>query len=263
MNCKKCGNEFEPKVGYKNFCSDKCKNGRTWTREDNIKKSLANQKSPLVKECLEKASLVNKETNNSSELTKKRAEEKLLSDDIEKMTHERARARVLLEDGNRCNKCGLVDWLGKEISLQLEHKDGNRFNNKRENLEILCPNCHSQTETHGGKNNKKDKIGERVLYETFIANNRNKALTFRILGMAGAGNYKRLDKIIEKVEVHGEVLKDCNIIGKMAKFDITYEELFNNKEKYGAKETAKMYDVSTKTIYKYLRELNPENLIFD
>lgn len=48
----------------------------------------------------------------------------------------------------RCYECGITDWQGKPISLELEHKDGDSLNNTIENLTILCPNCHSQTNTH-------------------------------------------------------------------------------------------------------------------
>ena len=51
--------------------------------------------------------------------------------------------------------CGISSWNEKEITLQLHHKDGNHSNNKLSNLVILCPNCHSQTNTYGGKNTSK------------------------------------------------------------------------------------------------------------
>lgn len=52
----------------------------------------------------------------------------------------------------KCEECGISEWLGKPLSLQLEHIDGNHLNNRFENLKILCPNCHSQTNTFAGKN---------------------------------------------------------------------------------------------------------------
>ena len=52
----------------------------------------------------------------------------------------------------KCYSCGLEKWLGKPIALELEHLDGIHSNNSLENLTLLCPNCHSQTETYRGKN---------------------------------------------------------------------------------------------------------------
>ena len=53
-------------------------------------------------------------------------------------------------------KCAICDnkgnWNNIELKLQLHHKNGKRTDNTRENLEFLCPNCHSQTNTFGGKN---------------------------------------------------------------------------------------------------------------
>lgn len=53
---------------------------------------------------------------------------------------------------NKCEICGITTWNGKPIQMELHHKDGNRTNHKLENLQILCPNCHSQTETFRAKN---------------------------------------------------------------------------------------------------------------
>ena len=57
----------------------------------------------------------------------------------------------LIKEGflkEECSSCHLgPEWNGKKLSLQLDHKDGNRKNNLLSNLRILCPNCHSQTDT--------------------------------------------------------------------------------------------------------------------
>jgi len=59
---------------------------------------------------------------------------------------------------NRCECCGnMGSWMGTELILQLHHKDGNHKNNSIENLQILCPNCHSQTDTYCDKNRKVKK----------------------------------------------------------------------------------------------------------
>lgn len=54
----------------------------------------------------------------------------------------------------KCECCGITSWNGKEISFQLHHIDGNKNNNTLSNFEILCPNCHSQTDNYGSKNKK-------------------------------------------------------------------------------------------------------------
>jgi len=52
----------------------------------------------------------------------------------------------------KCYECGRKKWRGKLIPIELEHINGNRFDNKIENLMIICPNCHALTPTHRGKN---------------------------------------------------------------------------------------------------------------
>lgn len=50
-----------------------------------------------------------------------------------------------------CAKCGLGGvWCDEQLSLQIDHINGIRNDNRLENLRFLCPNCHSQTETYGG-----------------------------------------------------------------------------------------------------------------
>ena len=51
-----------------------------------------------------------------------------------------------------CAICGITEWQGKTLSLELDHINGINNDNRIENLRFLCPNCHSQTDTYAGKN---------------------------------------------------------------------------------------------------------------
>jgi hypothetical protein len=53
---------------------------------------------------------------------------------------------------NKCEVCGIIDWNTKPLTMQLDHIDGNPHNHKLDNLRMICPNCHGQTETWCGKN---------------------------------------------------------------------------------------------------------------
>lgn len=53
-----------------------------------------------------------------------------------------------------CSECGLSEWRGKRIVIQLDHINGINTDNRVENLRMLCPNCHSQTETFGARNQR-------------------------------------------------------------------------------------------------------------
>lgn len=47
-----------------------------------------------------------------------------------------------------CQLCGIKEWNKKPAPLELHHIDGNRNNNSKDNLKILCPNCHAQTDNY-------------------------------------------------------------------------------------------------------------------
>lgn len=69
--------------------------------------------------------------------------------------------------GDKCVECGQENiWNNKTLVLQLDHVDGDSDNNHPSNLRLLCPNCHSQTETfgNGGKGNRYKKDSKRNRY---------------------------------------------------------------------------------------------------
>jgi transposase len=51
-----------------------------------------------------------------------------------------------------CYECGISEWRGQALSLALHHVNGRGQDNRLENLQLLCPNCHSQTENFSGRN---------------------------------------------------------------------------------------------------------------
>lgn len=56
---------------------------------------------------------------------------------------------------NKCECCGLSEWQGKSIQCELHHINGDFTDNRIENLQILCPNCHSQTDNFRSRNRTK------------------------------------------------------------------------------------------------------------
>ncbi len=68
----------------------------------------------------------------------------------------------------KCDECGIVEWQGKKLRLQLDHMNGERTDNRRENLRLLCPNCHSQTATYVGANSAAGKRTRRQFEKSLV-----------------------------------------------------------------------------------------------
>lgn len=56
----------------------------------------------------------------------------------------------------KCKCCGITEWLGNPITLQLDHINGTHTDCRFENLRLLCANCHSQTDTYAGRQSWKN-----------------------------------------------------------------------------------------------------------
>ena len=65
--------------------------------------------------------------------------------------------------GNKCEVCGIEEYNGKPLNMQVDHINGNRNDNRYENLKILCPNCHSQTETYAWKNVSEEGRAKQII----------------------------------------------------------------------------------------------------
>ena len=102
----------------------------------------------------------------------------------------------------KCSKCGIDNWCGETLILDLDHINGDNRDNRLENLRYLCPNCHSQTDTYKGrnKNSGKPKVSDQDLLTAYkkCSNIRQALISVGIA--AKGGNYERLKKLIASME---------------------------------------------------------------
>jgi 5-methylcytosine-specific restriction endonuclease McrA len=68
---------------------------------------------------------------------------------------------ILEKQDSQCAICGITEYCGHPITLELDHKNGNALDNTEKNLRCLCPNCHSQTSTYRAKNVGKGRKGRK------------------------------------------------------------------------------------------------------
>lgn len=121
---------------------------------------------------------------------------------FQKGMHKNYALRYLKEEREwKCECCGLSEWQGKPLPLEVHHINGDCWDQRRENLQILCPNCHSLTDTWRSRNSKgynghSPKVSdEELLKAVEVEGNIHKAL--KSLGLAGVGgNYSRAQKLI-------------------------------------------------------------------
>jgi len=101
----------------------------------------------------------------------------------------------------RCEECGLTDWRGHSISLDLHHKNGDSKDHRRDNLQFLCPNCHAITKTYKSKNRNMTgtiKVSDDTLIDA-IKRNKNMRSVLIDVGLAPkGGNYTRVKELIVK-----------------------------------------------------------------
>jgi len=98
--------------------------------------------------------------------------------------------------------CGIKDeYNGIKIELDLDHINGDKLNNTRENLRWLCPNCHSQTITWKNKNNRKKKnpsIKDKELIESIKLGGNISEILSRVKLRSGGDNYNRVYQLIKE-----------------------------------------------------------------
>lgn len=118
-------------------------------------------------------------------------------------TKESVKKNLVQLRGHECEQCHNTEWNNKPIPLQLHHIDGNRANNNLDNLQLLCPNCHAQTETYCGKNRYKQKVSDDEVAEAIKISTSIRQAAIR-LGLADTvgGFYNRAYRIMAERNIH-------------------------------------------------------------
>lgn len=124
----------------------------------------------------------------------------MMSADWDSLSPQLQRRRVLVDQEYRCRRCGLSEWLDEPLTLELEHKDGNNRNWARENVEGLCPNCHSLTPTWRGRDGDSRRKGtlDSAILAAIDANGGSIHRGLRALGLVSAGgNRRRAQRLLD------------------------------------------------------------------
>jgi Zn finger protein HypA/HybF involved in hydrogenase expression len=142
-----------------------------------------------------------------------------------------------------CEKCGQKPFHnGEKLSLQLDHINGVKNDNRLENLRILCPNCHSQTHTYSGKKRKNNEDNKIKIYCDECK-----------CEMADGTKYGMCKKCFDKSGLKKEIMRKMNENKK--KFDVTKEELEKLVHEKSILDISKMFNVSYNAIIKRCKKM--------
>jgi len=207
MICENCNKEHDGSYGSGRFCSCKCARGfstKTKRKEINekVSKSLKGKSHTIAQQKARKEYLKSDKFKFYVQRKKEKHIQKLLDANWNDLNPGQKRERVFYEQNLSCNRCKLSKWQNEPIVLEIEHKDGNHQNNSRDNLEGLCPNCHSLTDTWRGRNKngqnspKQYKRKEEYL-KAYLESNGNFRQALLSMGLAAKGaNYGQMKKIL-------------------------------------------------------------------
>lgn len=196
MKCECCNNDHDASYGSGRFCSAKCARGfSTKAKRQEINHTVSKRlkgrpgrpQTSLTEEQVAKI----KQTWHT----------KMMEAEFDSLGWESKRKRVIVEQDNKCNHCGASDWYGHKLVLEVDHINGINDDNRRENLEAICPNCHSVTDTWRGRN-KPNKNGEKKVSDSDLLEALNTHSNIRrallAVGLAAKGNnYDRAKKLLK------------------------------------------------------------------
>jgi hypothetical protein len=173
IECVECKEKFiDKKVNNRKFCSRSC--SVSYNNKFKIKNRNVINIDNKCKNCNDMLNNTNHVKKYCNIKCQKDFEKKIIFEKIEKgeykyKTTKQYKDYLIFKFGNKCMKCGWceVHPLTGNVPIQLDHKDGCYTNNSLDNLELLCPNCHSLTETYGSLNKGKGR-NERKLYREYL-----------------------------------------------------------------------------------------------
>ena len=208
-NCKKCDEDFIPQKGLVNYCSLACRNSKTFSEESKSKKSESqkayyNSLSDELKAeyyARRKLSFSKYQTKEWFDKVKEVNLAKYNAKTWDELSRDLKRRRVIEEQEEKCLNCGLSEWLGIKLTLELDHINGINTDDSRKNLRCLCPNCHSVTPTWRGRNkpvgNGIVKVTDEQLYKALISSTNIRQALLSV-GLAAKGNnYERAKTLLQ------------------------------------------------------------------
>ncbi len=211
--CEKCNNKIEIKFKSdinKRFCCISCSSSREHSAESKQKASNSIKifRSTLTAEDEKKMTFGGKSIKELIDIRKRNSEaskeskfnqkmERILTSKFSCLSINEKRIFLMNKQSCKCSICGCLDWNNKPITFELDHISGIRSDESEDNLRLICPNCHSQTDTYKGKN-VKNKISDETIKEAINSSSSIYGVLQKCNMNLHGNNYKRIRDIMSK-----------------------------------------------------------------
>lgn len=184
-----------------------------------------------IKKRMQELNLTGKDFRRKSVLIELNEQNQVNSEDLfcENSKHARSvlRRTVITEKliPYKCAICGITEWQGKNLSLELDHINGINNDNRLENLRFLCPNCHSQTITYGSKNQKVKEIDYEITQEL------KDQVISKYLELK---NQKKVSELLNiKQKIVKDIVTEAGLGKSNQKYVIQYDKDMNEVNRFG------------------------------